>query len=129
MCDRCGCQHTVATDSRTGERTCPICGRLSYDALPERPERVMFARARYGGDALAFADTVIRVEYRKVERRGGLGLTIRVVTVPMCPFCGAEMRQTGVSGKARGRGEERFACPDRHSIGIAQARTGRLNWR
>ena len=99
------------------EPECLQCGYAHYEFTPPTQiggkSQMSSGRKyifRYVGDFPKMAE---RLVHSRLER-----LRNRVVRVPTCPFCEAEMEQSSLSGKRREIREERYRCPDGHRISL-----------
>ena len=121
-CPRCN----SLTLRRYDETTCPACGWVKYETEERVSEATPVTRIterviRYKGEFAAMRDTRVRV---RIARR-----KTKLVSYPFCPFCGAEMRESSLSGKRRDIREERYACPLGHRISLVPTRNGGQIWR
>ena len=122
-------------DERPGERVCVICGCVRYaDEKPDKTgkdrldpiTRASVRVVRYEGEYPAMSDLAVTVSLTNGANAGFNGH--RLLTVPICPFCGAEMSQVSLSGWRRNISEERFECFQRHRISLLPNRKGELTW-
>ncbi len=76
---------------------------------------------RYMGDSQWLVDQLAAVKIIRVRNRVAYCLA--------CPFCGASMEQTSLSGQRKELREERFKCVLGHRVSLIPSSEGVVGWK
>lgn len=127
FCPRCGGRLYL---NQHREPNCFLCGFVDYKYANTRHKRRDDAFSgtdyalRYIGDFPAWQDVVCRFRLtRRATRTGPLDMIVS------CPDCGADMKQSSLSGKRKDIQEGRFVCPKGFRVSIASGKDGVKGWR